>query len=60
MAEEKQGYKKFLKVLLGIAILIVGITLILAWWPQVVAFFQGFLGIAFAIGGMLVLYSISK
>ena len=54
------SYKTFLKALLGVVILIVGITMILAWWPQVVALFQGFLGLAFAIAGMLVLYSISK
>ena len=54
------SYKTFLKALLGVVILIVGVTMILAWWPQVVALFQGFLGLAFAIAGMLVLYSISK
>lgn len=41
----------------GIAVLIIGIWMILAWWPHVVSFFKGFLGIAVAIGGLLMMYT---
>lgn len=40
----------------GIGVLIVGVWMILAWWPDVVAFFKGFLGIAVAVGGLLMMY----
>ena len=40
----------------GIAVLIVGVWMILGWWPDVVSFFKGFLGIAIAVGGLLMMY----
>lgn len=41
---------------LGVAVLLSGIVMILAWWPDVVSFFKGFLGIAVAVGGLLMMY----
>jgi hypothetical protein len=43
--------------ILGSFILILGMTLILVWWREVVMVFKGFLGAALAIGGLLMLYS---
>ena len=40
----------------GIGVLVFGVVLILAWWPHVVSLFQGFLGIALAIAGLLMMY----
>jgi len=47
-------------VIVGTAMLITGITLILVWWPQVVSLFKGFIPMALAIGGLLVLYFIKE
>ena len=40
----------------GIVVLIIGVWMILGWWPDVVSFFKGFLGIAVAGGGLLMMY----
>jgi len=60
MAEEKKGYKKFIRLLTGIVVLLAGVTLILVWWPDVAALFRGFIGMALALAGLLVLYSTSQ
>ena len=52
----KNKTPKIVNVFLGGALLIVGITLVLAWWPQVVNLFKGVLGIVLAVGGLAVLY----
>lgn len=41
----------------GIGVLIIGVWMILAWWPHVVSFFKGFLGIAVAVAGLLMMYT---
>lgn len=53
-------YKEFLLILLGVFVLILGMTLILVWWDDVVRLFRGFLGITFAIAGLLILYWVKK
>ena len=53
-------YQNFLRGLLGCFILILGITLILKWWGDVVTIFKGLLGIGLALAGLLVLYSLKK
>ena len=50
--------KRPLLFILGIVFLIIGITLILAWWPQVVGLFKGFTGIVLAIAGLFMMYSV--
>ena len=40
----------------GIFVLVIGVWMILAWWPDVVSFFKGFLGIVIAVGGLLMMY----
>lgn len=51
-----QQSKKDLIFAGGIVVVVIGIWMILAWWPHVVAFFKGFLGIAVAIAGLLMMY----
>jgi len=46
--------------LIGMGWLTLGITLVIVWWPDVVSFFRGFIGIAIALGGMLVLYMVKE
>ncbi|MEW5895000.1 MAG: hypothetical protein AB1650_04505 [Candidatus Omnitrophota bacterium] len=41
----------------GIGVLVLGIFMILVWWPHVVSLFKGVLGIAVAIGGLLMMYT---
>ena len=38
---------------------ILGVTLILAWWPDVVSLFRGGVGIVLAVGGLLAIYSLN-
>jgi len=56
----KKEYKTFLMLLLGLFILILGVTFILVWWEDVVSLVRGVFGFALALGGLLVLYSIKK
>ncbi len=57
MAEKKRKTgKKIVQFLIGFLCLIIGITLILAWWPEVVALFKGFIGMVLALIGLIVLY----
>ncbi len=57
---QKSTYKKFLMFLIGFLILILGITLILAWWKDVVILFKGAIGMILALGGLLALYTLNK
>lgn len=52
--------KKNVLYLLGSFILILGITLILAWWPDVVGLFRGMIGMLLAVGGLVILYSLQR
>ena len=54
---QKNRPKKFLFYLLGIFLLISGVTLILVWWPDVVRLFRGAGGIFLALVGLLILYA---
>ena len=52
-------YKKFLMAAIGGFAAILGVTLILAWWPDVVSLFRGGVGIILAVGGLLAIYSLN-
>ena len=52
----KNKTPKIVHVVLGGALLILGITLVLAWWPAVVNIFKGVLGMVLAVAGLVVLY----
>ena len=51
-------YKKFIKYLAGTFVLILGITLVLVWWDDVVGLFRGVTGMVLALAGMVFLYSL--
>lgn len=44
----------------GSVLLVGGISLVIVWWPQVVNVFKGFIGVALALGGMLMLYMVKE
>ncbi len=46
--------------LTGSIVLIVGLVLVLVWWPDVVSFMKGFIGMAVAIGGLVLLYMVKE
>ncbi len=60
--EEEMSKEQKLQVIFisGLVILVIGVSMILAWWPDVVAFVKGFLGMAVAIGGLLMMYFAKK
>ena len=58
--QQKSAYKKFVTFLIGFFILILGITLILAWWEDVVTLIRGALGMMLAFGGLLALYTLNN
>ena len=58
--DQTNTYKKFIMLLVGFFILILGITLILSWWRDVVILFRGTIGIILALAGLLALYTIKK
>jgi hypothetical protein len=61
MSETKKSVTKITtRMIIGFSILVLGIVMILAWWPDVVSFFRGILGMLFAGSGLLVLYSLNK
>lgn len=56
----KTPLTKLVLYLLGSLVLVLGITLVLAWWRDVVVLFRGVAGIGLALAGLLVLYSLKK
>ena len=48
--------KTTLQIIVGIAMLVTGVTFVLAWWPDVVVIFKGVTGTALAIAGLIILY----
>lgn len=52
----KDKPKILLQSLMGIVLLVFGITFILVWWGDVVGLFRGALGIALGLARLLTLY----
>ena len=52
--------KKAVLFALGSVILVLGIALILRWWVDVVVLFRAGIGMALALAGLLVLYSLNR
>jgi len=44
----------------GFFILILGVGLILLWWPEAVNLFKGAAGIILALAGLIVLYTVKR
>ncbi len=52
--------KKGVLFVLGSFILILGVTLVLRYWSDVVILFRAGIGIALALAGLLILYSLGR
>ncbi|HRZ41013.1 MAG TPA: hypothetical protein P5246_08390 [Candidatus Omnitrophota bacterium] len=57
MSKEQKAQAIFVS---GLVVLVIGISMVLAWWPDVISFFKGFLGVTAAIGGLLMMYFAKK
>ena len=58
--DQKNTYKKFILFLAGVFVLILGVTLILVWWKDVVALLKGAAGVLLALAGLFTLYALNK
>ena len=58
--DKKIKSSKNLLFLCGGVVLIIGMTLVLFWWRDVVILFRGAIGILLALGGMLLLYMVKE
>ena len=56
----KSIFKKGVLFVLGSLILVLGITLILRWWGDVVVLFRAGIGMVLALAGLLILYSLGR
>jgi len=57
---QTKNYKKFVLFVAGFFVLILGITLILVWWKDVVGLFRGAIGFILALAGLFSLYAVGK
>ncbi len=57
---QKDSYKKFILFGIGFFILVLGVTLVLVWWEDVVVLFKGAIGIILALAGAFTLYAVNK
>ena len=57
---EKNTFKPVIMFIIGFSLLVVGIALILLWWPAVVVLFRGAVGIILALAGLLTLYAVKE
>ena len=58
--KKKNAFQKAITFVAGGLLLIVGITLTLAWWQDVVILFKGCVGVTIALIGLLILYTIKE
>ncbi len=58
--DQKDSYKKFVLFAIGFFILILGITLVLVWWKDIVVLFKGAVGIILALAGIFMMYAVNK
>jgi len=57
MTEQQKPFKSLSHFIIGIVLLLLGVTLILVWWSSLVALFKGVIGFALAIVGLFILYN---
>ena len=60
MSKKENGVKTVFLIICGVGFLILGITLVLVWWEDVVGLFKGAIGMALAVLGLIILYLIKK
>lgn len=53
-------FKKIIVYLAGGFTLVLGITLVLSFWADVVVLFRGVIGMVLALAGLLILYSLNR
>ena len=58
MSDNHDEYKKFLLYLIGAFVLILGVTLNLLWWNDFVRLLKGVMGVALALTGLVILYTV--
>ena len=58
--EESKSYKKFILLLAGSFVLVLGITLNLIWWREFVMIGKGIIGFILALAGLLMMYGVNK
>lgn len=58
--QTKNKSKQAMMAAVGVFVLLLGISLVLTWWRDVVVLFRGVIGMILAVAGLLVLYSIKK
>ncbi len=56
MEKKKNLSKNIILFFIGAMVLLVGITLVLLWWEDVVRIFRGVVGIVLALVGLFMLY----
>ncbi len=57
--DQKNNYKKFVLFVVGFFVLVLGITLTLVWWKDVVGLFRGSIGVILSLAGLFALYAIN-
>lgn len=58
--DKKVKSSKPILLFLGSFFMVMGITLVLVWWQDVVGLFKGVFGVAVVLGGLMVLYMIPE
>ena len=56
----KARFSKLILYLVGSAVLVLGIALVLRFWADVVLVFRAGIGMALALAGLLILYSLGR
>ncbi len=59
-SNSENKYKKFVLFVAGIFILVLGITLVLLWWTDVMILCKGAVGMMLALAGLFMVYAVSK
>ena len=55
MVEGKRAVSTFLKVIIGLAFLVLGVLAILRWFPQLLIIVQGSIGLFLILAGIITL-----
>ena len=60
MSHKKSNTKKLIGFPLGFFLMILGATLILMWWGDLVVLVKGSIGFILALAGLFILYAIGR
>ncbi len=52
-APKKSGSKKLLGILIGLALIVVGVVAVVVWWQDVLGLIRGFIGAFLALIGAI-------